>query len=122
MLTACPLTEIADSYPPIRILLANCARMARAGRWVWPPGLAACAQPVPGVHCAAPGTGAHRQSRQQRGRLPLRGGSTLVNGGPATTKGKITTLSKPIEPAAGPPAASDPGKPPNKPAESDSGG
>jgi len=37
--------------------------MARAGRWAWPLGLAACAQPVPGVHCATTGTGAHRQSR-----------------------------------------------------------
>jgi len=43
-----------------------------------PPGLAACALPVPGVQCATTGTGPHRQSRQQRGRLPLRGGSTLV--------------------------------------------
>jgi len=37
--------------------------MARAGRWAWPPGLAACAQqPVPGVQRAATGTRAHPQS------------------------------------------------------------
>jgi len=40
--------------------------MARAGRWAWPlglaPGLAGCAQPVPGAQRAATGTGAHPQS------------------------------------------------------------
>jgi len=36
--------------------------MARAGRWAWPPGLAGCAQLVPGVQRAATGTGAHPQS------------------------------------------------------------
>jgi len=41
-------------------------------------GLAGRAQPVAGVQCATTGIGAHRQSRQQRGRLPPCGGSTLV--------------------------------------------
>jgi len=31
-------------------------------RWAWPPGLAVCAQPVPGVQRAATGTGARPQS------------------------------------------------------------
>jgi len=54
---------IADTYPPVWTLLANAhARMARAGRWAWPPGLAVCAQPVPGVQHAATGKGAHPQS------------------------------------------------------------
>src|SRR5581483_3880838 len=39
-----------------------------------------------------PDPGAHRQSRQQRGRFPLCVGSTLVNRGSVTTKGKSATL------------------------------
>src|SRR5581483_472736 len=37
-------------------------------------------------------------ARQQRGRLPPRGRSTPVPEGRVTTKGKLTTLSGPIEP------------------------
>ncbi len=56
------------------------------------------AQSVPGVHCAANGTRAHRQARQQRGRFPLRGGSTPAREGRVTTKGKNTTLPGPSPP------------------------
>src|SRR5581483_6695668 len=78
--------------PPDWTLLANCARV-RAGRRqvVGPPGLAACRLCLE-CRTVAAGIGAHRQSRQQRGRLPLCGGSTPVTKGPVTTKGKSATL------------------------------
>jgi len=41
-------------------------------------GLAAGAPPVPGVAWAAAGIRPHRHARQRRGRLPPRGGFTLV--------------------------------------------
>jgi len=56
----------------------------------WPP----CVQYVPGVQYAAAGIRAHRHARQRRGRLPPRGGLTLVNKGPATTKRETATLSR----------------------------
>src|SRR5581483_7549669 len=75
---------------PVRLVLLKSPRGARgrAGQRAW-----GRAQPVPGVQCAATGIGAHRQSRQQRGRLPLCGGSTLVSRGPVTTKGQSATLT-----------------------------
>src|SRR5581483_7321437 len=67
----------------------------------------------------AAGTRAHRQTRQQRGRLPPRGRSTPVPEGPATTKGKSATLT---EADRGRRlthrAPSDPGTPRSKPAGS----
>src|SRR5581483_11788827 len=72
-----------------------------------PPGrdcrAAGGAQSVPGGHCAATGTRAHRQARQQRGRFPLRGGSTPAREGRVTTKGKNTTLPGPIPAHRSPP-------------------
>ena len=56
----------------------------------WPPGV----QSVPGVPLAAAGIGAHRHARQRRGRLPPRGGLTLVHKGSATTKRETATLSR----------------------------
>ncbi len=50
--------------------------------------------------------------RQQRGRFPLRGRPAPVNRGPATTKGKTTTLSRPIKPAADPPGSQPSGQTP----------
>ena len=64
---------------------------------VRPPAAAARplgAPPVPGAAYAAAGIRAHRHARQRRGRLPPRGGLTLVNKGPATTKRETATLSR----------------------------
>jgi len=54
-------------------MLANRARMAPADRRVWPTRAACAWSAVCGYRDRSA-----RQSRQQRGRLPLRGGSTLV--------------------------------------------